>query len=91
MSDIILTCLCGASFTFTEGEQKFYESKGYQTPKRCLNCRREKKKADPQRQTFGEPSRDFIPEQPIRKDWRRERHNRFRNKGYRPYDEGGEY
>jgi CxxC-x17-CxxC domain-containing protein len=31
---------CGASFTFTAGEQEFYQTKGYANePKRCPTCR----------------------------------------------------
>jgi CxxC-x17-CxxC domain-containing protein len=31
---------CGATFTFTAGEQEFYQSKGYANePKRCPTCR----------------------------------------------------
>jgi CxxC-x17-CxxC domain-containing protein len=31
---------CGESFTFTAGEQEFYQSKGYANePKRCPACR----------------------------------------------------
>jgi len=35
---------CGATFTFTAGEQEFYASKGFTNePKRCPQCRRAKK------------------------------------------------
>jgi len=35
---------CGTNFTFTAGEQEFYESKGFTNePKRCPMCRRAKK------------------------------------------------
>ena len=35
---------CGQQFTFTSGEQEFYESKGFTNePKRCPACRRIKK------------------------------------------------
>ena len=35
---------CGATFTFTTGEQEFYESKGFTNePKRCVPCRQAKK------------------------------------------------
>ena len=41
LSDKTLTCTeCGASFTFTVGEQEFFASKGYTNePKRCPTCR----------------------------------------------------
>jgi len=39
--DITLLCRdCGASFTFTAGEQKFFERKGFESaPSRCPDCR----------------------------------------------------
>jgi CxxC-x17-CxxC domain-containing protein len=44
--DKVLTCRdCGASFTFTEGEQNFYAQKGYSEPTRCPDCRAAKKAA----------------------------------------------
>ena len=41
LSDKDLTCVdCGATFTFTAGEQEFFASKGYTNePRRCLECR----------------------------------------------------
>jgi CxxC-x17-CxxC domain-containing protein len=30
---------CGASFSFTDEEQAFYESKGFQPPRKCKPCR----------------------------------------------------
>ena len=36
---------CGTSFTFTAGEQEFFSSKGFTNePKRCIQCRRAKKR-----------------------------------------------
>src|SRR5947199_9972328 len=44
MPDMTLTCRdCGQPFTFTEGEQDFYSSKGYSQPSRCASCRSAKK------------------------------------------------
>ena len=45
MEDKSLKCSdCGATFTFTRGEQEFYSSKGFTNePKRCVSCRRAKK------------------------------------------------
>jgi CxxC-x17-CxxC domain-containing protein len=39
--DQVLTCAdCQAEFTFTGGEQQFYDQKGFSSPpKRCKNCR----------------------------------------------------
>jgi hypothetical protein len=35
---------CGATFTFTAGEQEFYQTKGFTNePKRCSSCRRTNK------------------------------------------------
>ena len=35
---------CGTTFTFTEGEQEFFASKGFTNePKRCVPCRQAKK------------------------------------------------
>lgn len=44
MSDITLKCKdCGNDFIFTEGEQKFYEEKGFSNPMRCPECRKARK------------------------------------------------
>jgi len=38
--DINLTCRqCGREFVFTNGEQEFYELKGFTSPSRCQECR----------------------------------------------------
>lgn len=40
---------CGSTFVLSEGEQKWFEDKGFSTPKRCPDCRairREQRKAD---------------------------------------------
>lgn len=44
-TDQILTCRdCGSEFTFTAGEQEFYQQKGFDNaPTRCPNCRRARK------------------------------------------------
>ena len=35
---------CGVTFTFSAGEQEFFQSKGFTNePKRCPSCRRAKK------------------------------------------------
>lgn len=41
LADKTLTCAeCGKDFTFTTGEQEFYQSRGLQNePKRCPECR----------------------------------------------------
>ncbi len=44
MADKTLTCKdCGAEFVFTEGEQSFYNEKGFQEPTRCAECRKARK------------------------------------------------
>ena len=49
---------CGATFTFTAGEQEFFASRGYTNdPKRCPECRQARKAERyggyrPQRQMF---------------------------------------
>lgn len=42
--DKVLVCGdCGQEFTFTAGEQEFFESKNLSAPKRCADCRKKKK------------------------------------------------
>jgi CxxC-x17-CxxC domain-containing protein len=44
MSDRTLTCRdCGQEFTFTEGEQAFYQERGFSEPTRCKACRDKRK------------------------------------------------
>ena len=44
--DKTLTCRdCGNTFTFTEGEQEFFSTRGYTEPQRCPDCRAAKKAA----------------------------------------------
>ena len=46
MADQEITCRdCGATFTFTDGEQEFYASKNLSAPQRCKDCR-DKRKTD---------------------------------------------
>ena len=48
--DKIIICRnCGNEFTFTVGEQKFYEEKGFTAPVRCKECR-DKRKAEREKQ-----------------------------------------
>ena len=40
---------CGITFTFSAGEQEFYQTKGFANePKRCPDCRRANKAQRPQ-------------------------------------------
>ncbi len=42
--DTTLTCRdCGQAFTFTAGEQDFYQSRGFSEPSRCPDCRAQRK------------------------------------------------
>jgi len=51
MSDRTLTCRdCGQAFTFTAGEQAFYQERGFSEPQRCPSCRQARKA---QRQASG--------------------------------------
>jgi CxxC-x17-CxxC domain-containing protein len=44
MSDKTITCRdCGQAFTFTAGEQAFYQERGFSEPQRCASCRAERK------------------------------------------------
>jgi len=37
---------CGTTFTFSAGEQEFFQSKGFANePRRCSSCRRAKKRS----------------------------------------------
>jgi len=44
MKDEIIKCVCGKEFVFTAGEQEFYAQRNYDKPKRCYQCRLDKKK-----------------------------------------------
>lgn len=45
MADKTMVCKdCGKEFVFTEGEQQFYQEKGFTNePTRCPDCRKAKK------------------------------------------------
>ena len=44
MSDRTITCRdCGQAFTFTAGEQAFYQERGFSEPQRCPSCRAARK------------------------------------------------
>ena len=46
MPDRNIQCVdCGNEFAFSEGEQKFYTSKGLTQPKRCKKCRQVRREA----------------------------------------------
>lgn len=52
MADKTLVCKdCNSEFIFTEGEQAFYQEKGFENePQRCPDCRKARKQ---QRNNFG--------------------------------------
>jgi len=51
LKDLEVTCRdCERPFLFSAGEQKFYQSKGFQPPKRCKDCRAAKKAAEASRE-----------------------------------------
>jgi CxxC-x17-CxxC domain-containing protein len=39
MSQEITCTVCGVNFPFTDEEQEFYQSKGFQPPRKCKPCR----------------------------------------------------
>jgi len=39
----IVCCDCKATFTWSEGEQAYYQEKGLHEPKRCPKCRQARK------------------------------------------------
>ncbi|HEX5736791.1 MAG TPA: zinc-ribbon domain-containing protein [Blastocatellia bacterium] len=44
MEDRTLTCAdCGQPFTFSAGEQQFFQERGMSEPKRCKACRQARK------------------------------------------------
>jgi hypothetical protein len=44
MEDKTLTCAdCSQAFTFSAGEQQFYQERGMSEPKRCKECRQARK------------------------------------------------
>ncbi len=60
LSDKTLTCVeCGSGFTFTAGEQEFFQSKGYTNePKRCPTCRESRRS---QQRGYGFGMREMHP------------------------------
>ena len=55
MQDIELKCRdCGETFTFTAGEQEFYQQKGFTNqPTRCPECRKARKAQRTAGRNFG--------------------------------------
>ena len=45
-SDRTMTCAdCGQEFNFSASEQQFYADRGFSEPRRCANCRAQRKQA----------------------------------------------
>ena len=59
LEDKTLTCCeCGREFTFTTGEQEFYQSRGLMNePRRCSECRATRRME--RRGSWSEPRRTF--------------------------------
>jgi hypothetical protein len=53
MRDQLITCVqCDTEFEFSTVEQEYYQNKGFNPPKRCPQCRKNKAKlADPEQHT----------------------------------------
>lgn len=52
--DQLITCQdCGQTFTFTAGEQAYYQERGFFAPKRCKVCRSQRKRERSQRGGLG--------------------------------------
>ncbi len=49
---------CGVTFTFSAGEQEFFQSKGFTNePKRCPSCRRANKAQRSSNESYSQNSR----------------------------------
>jgi Probable zinc-ribbon domain len=58
---IVLRCAdCDQDFTFPPGEQKFFEERGFQTPKRCHACRGRRRTEKQQRADIGTIKREIV-------------------------------
>lgn len=56
-ADKNLTCRdCGKQFTFTAGEQEFYQSRGFSAPTRCADCRAARKASQGSGGSYGSRS-----------------------------------
>jgi Probable zinc-ribbon domain len=43
MRDQLIACVqCNSEFEFSEAEQEYYKNKGFNPPKRCPQCRKNK-------------------------------------------------
>ena len=61
-TDRSLTCVqCGNEFTFSAEDQEYHAGRGYQDPKRCANCRAERR--DSRGGGYGSGGYDRAPRQ----------------------------
>lgn len=83
--DKTLICAqCGKEFTFTAGEQEFYQEKGLQSePKRCKDCRQAKRKQKNRRSNGIYRSPAFEDSAPSHQKIRGGRGGRFKRREYR--------
>lgn len=59
--DELLTCAdCNSPFTFTVGEQRYYSKNSLQPPKRCPECRRQRKLNRERAEAHGRRSRPNV-------------------------------
>lgn len=65
---------CGASFLYSEGEQKFYREKGFSDPKRCKPCReklkRERGQVKPKPENAEYGFEKYVSDSKSREDWK---------------------
>ena len=58
----IVCVACRSYFEFSSEEQEFYESRGFQAPKKCKSCR---VKAKQQRELYGQGDKSFAAPRPM--------------------------
>jgi hypothetical protein len=86
MADLEVKCRepqCGKPFKITDGEQQFFQEKGFALPKRCKDCRKQRRAqtaptAAPARETYVPASFDVFPPPAENQRSRRDRGNRRR-------------
>lgn len=50
---------CGREFAFSAGEQKFYQEKGFEPPKRCPDCRKKRKNPSTDKESYQQDDSSF--------------------------------
>jgi hypothetical protein len=95
MADIEVTCVekgCGKKFIVTESGQEFFQSKGWDLPKRCKSCREKRSAAKQQQPREPQPLPPMMGDAPgfsERSD--RRRRDRDGNRSRRRRDEMDNY